>query len=398
MTELAIRDSAPLAAWTPSFAVSVDEAVAQVHAKHDFFKKVMRLGDHYAPPHGVTAKAGDPPPKPTLLKPGAELLLANMGLQKELADADVPTIDYGGPTEGLIRYRRVCRIYRQTGPLPEERMLIAQAEGSCSSRETKYRWRTQERACPKCGANAIKTSKFDDGGYYCFNKIGGCGAKFKLGDSAIESQTIGRMPNPDLADVENTILKMADKRALVAATLLATGCSDIFTQDMEDAPGASQRPSDVIDAEFVEDAPAHVSRNGDVSSNISSDDVVAIRTMFRNLAFTEARQSAAVQKMSAGRTTDLAALTSVEGRTLGTYLTRMLREAESKTGHAAPCDVCGATLEADGKTVEHKYDGKGVPCPNDTSTEAQAKRDARAASDRLSELGLGESEEQELAF
>jgi type IV secretory pathway VirB10-like protein len=32
----------------------------------------------------------------------------------------------------------------------------------------------------------------------------------------------------------NTIEKMADKRALVAATLLATGCSDIFTQDMEE--------------------------------------------------------------------------------------------------------------------------------------------------------------------
>jgi hypothetical protein len=32
----------------------------------------------------------------------------------------------------------------------------------------------------------------------------------------------------------NTILKMAQKRALIAATLIATGASDYFTQDMED--------------------------------------------------------------------------------------------------------------------------------------------------------------------
>ena len=42
------------------------------------------------------------------------------------------------------------------------------------------------------------------------------------------------MKNPDVADLVNTILKMADKRALVAATLIATGMSEYFTQDIED--------------------------------------------------------------------------------------------------------------------------------------------------------------------
>ena len=37
------------------------------------------------------------------------------------------------------------------------------------------------------------------------------------------------------ADIVNTILKMAEKRALVGATISATGASDYFTQDMEDA-------------------------------------------------------------------------------------------------------------------------------------------------------------------
>jgi len=72
------------------------------------------------------------------------------------------------------------------------------------------------------------------GGWLCFAKKGGCGAKFDVGDQAIEGQAIGRVPNPDIADVANTILKMADKRALVAAAIMATGYSDYLTQDIED--------------------------------------------------------------------------------------------------------------------------------------------------------------------
>ena len=43
-----------------------------------------------------------------------------------------------------------------------------------------------------------------------------------------------KMDNPDLADVWNTVLKMAKKRAYVDGMLSATGASDIFTQDIEE--------------------------------------------------------------------------------------------------------------------------------------------------------------------
>lgn len=43
-----------------------------------------------------------------------------------------------------------------------------------------------------------------------------------------------RIPNSDVFDVINTIDKMAQKRALVAAVLVATNASEFFTQDMED--------------------------------------------------------------------------------------------------------------------------------------------------------------------
>jgi hypothetical protein len=40
--------------------------------------------------------------------------------------------------------------------------------------------------------------------------------------------------NPDLPDTHNTVLKMSNKRALVAAVLNVTAASEIFTQDVAD--------------------------------------------------------------------------------------------------------------------------------------------------------------------
>jgi hypothetical protein len=56
-----------------------------------------------------------------------------------------------------------------------------------------------------------------------------------LGDGIGECSSLEKKwtrPNP--ADVANTVLKMAKKRALVDAVLTVLGASDIFTQDIED--------------------------------------------------------------------------------------------------------------------------------------------------------------------
>jgi hypothetical protein len=75
------------------------------------------------------------------------------------------------------------------------------------------------------------------------------------------------------ADVYNTVLKMAKKRAFVDATLNASGASDIFTQDIEDmnlgesggAPPASPSP-----------APARKSEAKAKGNDATSDDANAI--------------------------------------------------------------------------------------------------------------------------
>lgn len=168
--------------------------------------------------------------KPTLLKPGAEKLTTFFGLTKkfEIIERveDWTGKDHTG--EPFFYYLYKCLLLRGD-------MLIADADGSCSSFEAKYRWRKSERLCPACGQAAIIKGKAEyGGGWLCYKAKGGCGTKFKTGDPAIEGQETGRIPNPDICDLVNTIQKMAQKRALIAATLLAVNASEFFTQDLED--------------------------------------------------------------------------------------------------------------------------------------------------------------------
>lgn len=166
----------------------------------------------------------------TLLKAGAEKLCTLFGISPEVFEEQV-TEDWTGAEhagEPFFYYRYKCRITKNG-------VVLGEGIGSCNSWETKYRYRAGERKCPKCGSTAIIRGREEyGGGWLCYQKKGGCGAKFKAGDPAIERQAAGRVANPDIADQVNTIQKMAHKRALVAAVLIATNASEFFTQDVED--------------------------------------------------------------------------------------------------------------------------------------------------------------------
>jgi hypothetical protein len=168
--------------------------------------------------------------KPVLLKPGAEKLTTFFGLRVEYEVIEKEQ-DWTGEAHGgepFFYYWYRCRLFRGD-------TLVAEADGSCNSRESKYRYRKEERVCPACGEAAIIKGKAEyGGGWLCWKKRGGCGAKFPDGDASIEGQEVGRVLNPDVADIVNTLQKMAQKRALIAATLIAVNASDFFTQDIED--------------------------------------------------------------------------------------------------------------------------------------------------------------------
>jgi hypothetical protein len=212
-------------------AASVNDMLAMYQAKKDFIDGILRSGVDF----GVIPGSD----KPALFKPGAEKMVSFFGLSPTFDD--IATIeDWTGEQhngEPFFYYRQKCKLYKG------ER-VIATADGSCNSWEKKYRYRNSERTCPQCGNTSIFKSK-NKPEFYCWAKKGGCGATFPLTDKRITDQEVGQIKNPDVSELTNTILKMAQKRALVAAVLIGTAVSDYFTQDVEDFTSEN-----VMDAQF----------------------------------------------------------------------------------------------------------------------------------------------------
>ena len=165
---------------------------------------------------GVVPGTGD---KPTLLKPGAEKLASLFGLSP-LFEAVERVMDWTGDAHGGEPFFYAC--YRCT--LTRGELVAGQGVGSCNSWEKKYRYRNvyPEKATQEEKANGrLETRTGRNGRPY----------------------QVYIVKNPDPADVVNTIDKMAQKRALVAAVLIAVNASELFTQDVEDY-------SDVIDGDW----------------------------------------------------------------------------------------------------------------------------------------------------
>ncbi len=179
MEEVAIYESKPLTA---------KDIKNQVDLIQDVMKGVMKDHEHY----GVIPGCGD---KPALLKPGAEKLNLTFRMAP---DPETVIIDMG---EGHREYRVKCIMKSiETGK------FLGAGVGSASTMETKWRFRKGEQKCPKCGKEAIIKGKQEyGGGWLCFKKKGGCGEKFKDGDSTIENQEMGRIEYDNPADYYNCV-------------------------------------------------------------------------------------------------------------------------------------------------------------------------------------------------
>jgi hypothetical protein len=204
-------------------AISIEELIGQVQLIQQAMKAVMREGEHYGVIPGTGRKnpeTGKEEGKPTLLKPGAEKLcfLFRLAPSYETIETDLP----GGHKSFQVR----CRLHHITSGA-----LVSEGVGICTTLEGKYRYRKEvlkdendqpvlvpgnywkDRNPEKIGGRQFSVTK-QDGKWYVAHKV--------------------EHDNP--ADYHNTVVKMACKRALVAATLNATAASDIFTQDLEDTP------------------------------------------------------------------------------------------------------------------------------------------------------------------
>ncbi len=250
-------------------AHALRETLQRVELVANVLEHVMKDGTHYG-----EGFPGDK--KKNLLKAGADTL----GVAFQMApEFDVVIHELGGD-------HRECRV-TCTIKSQQSGMTIGQGVGSCSTKETKYRWRNAAIKCPECGAEAVMKGKpeyapkengvvdpaYKEGGWLCWKnnkKTPGCGMTWGDTDPAIVNQPRGKVENTDPADQWNTVLKMAKKRAFVDGMITATGCSDMFTQDLEDidaslkttatatnrpASGAEKAPSQAQEAPKAAEAP-----------------------------------------------------------------------------------------------------------------------------------------------
>lgn len=207
--------------------------------------------------------------KNTLLQPGADKLNNLFGLVPRF-EVTEKELDWTGEHHGgepFFYFEIKCKLYR-------DGHLMGEGDGSANSWESRYRYRKSERVCPQCGVAAILKSKFDDGGWYCYAKKDGCGAKFHADDPAITEQETGNVINPLIHDLVNTIRKMANKRAKIAATLNATSAHEFFTQDTEDLPpeilGAERKQQPKNEAKKASEPQAETSTEEQGGSRVNA--------------------------------------------------------------------------------------------------------------------------------
>ncbi len=146
--------------------------------------------------------------KPTLLKPGAEKLMNLFVMSVEFECTD-KILD--------LQTKFIAYTYKAT-VRAKDGHIVTQCEGSVNSYEPKYRYIWMEKAKPdQATQDRLKAE--------------GSG-KFRKSSSGWI--WVERTENPDLIGLQNTMQKMAQKRAFVGAILLATNASEFFTQDVED--------------------------------------------------------------------------------------------------------------------------------------------------------------------
>lgn len=199
--------------------LTAPQVVAMTRLVQDVMRKVMKRGEHF----GTIPGCGD---KPTLLKSGAEKLAMTFRL------APVYRIERRDIDRGHREILVTCSLrHILTGE------TWGEGVGCCSTLESKYRYRWES------------TGDDPPGNYWQTRDpatIGGSG--FAVRKAGGKWKIHRRIENPDLADVYNTVLKIARKRALVDAITTATAASDIFAQDLEDLPDPAQGADDGADS------------------------------------------------------------------------------------------------------------------------------------------------------
>lgn len=212
MNEVIERKGTGIAVSQSTGRMAVSEVLGAVKLVQEVMQSIMKVDVHYGKIPGT--------PKPTLLKPGAELLCMAFRIAPSYRVEDLSTDDKS-------RYRVTC-----TGTHQTTGYALGDGMGTASSGEAKYKWRKSFK------------DEFESTPPHLRREHKG-----KDRDTGREYSVFQVRTEPD--DLENTILKMANKRALVAMVLNVTAASDMFTQDLEDLEDAMREQVARDDHEVV---------------------------------------------------------------------------------------------------------------------------------------------------
>lgn len=218
------KETAPVA-FNGNSALEMQRNLTEMKAKIDmvqsFVKDVMVKDLDYGEIPGTDSRS--------LFQPGADKLNFLYGYARHIVQKDenknYDTGHYDATVKVQLRHK-------------DSGVIVGEGEGSCSTMESKYRYRwIYESDIPRGVDKSTLVSK-------TFK------ARKKQGQEEADRReyTKYRIENADLGDVWNTILKMAIKRAYVGATLAATGLGGVFSQDEEDfeawteGEGAPEKP------------------------------------------------------------------------------------------------------------------------------------------------------------
>lgn len=192
---LATKPVSALSAGTQSGRMAVADIISHVALVQEVMRAVMKPDVHFGVIPGTD--------KPTLLKQGAEVLCMAFRVADSYQVEDLSTAD-------VVRYRVTCLGTHQTTGI-----VLGSGMGEASSGEEKYKWRkaSSPQEFEDTPANMRRTKHFK-----------------KRNGEGYSVQQVRTEP----ADLANTVLKMANKRAKIAMTINVTACGDMFGQDLED--------------------------------------------------------------------------------------------------------------------------------------------------------------------
>ena len=193
----------------------VVDVASQVAKIKDLMQTVMVPDLHYGVIPGTE--------KPTLLQPGAQKLCLTFGIGDRDLDMTERELQ-----DGHREYRFHKEFYHR-----ESGKTITEAWGTCSTMESRYRWRKFFDPIAGVPGPYWKIPKDDMEGKQDFLVKAFGPGKFRVrkveGEWMVVRVGEERTENPDIADQYNTVMAIADKRAYVRGTIKALAASDLFT-------------------------------------------------------------------------------------------------------------------------------------------------------------------------